>query len=152
MRGAAFASILTASAAACATEPDTSSSLPSNGGAEPTSECRAEAKRELEDYFRGEFRGQEAFLDIEYLRADTGPHDTAAPAYYLWVRASTRDARIYYRTGAARVVIATDFKCNVAGFIPKADILVLASRGQMETYFPPKLIPKILSKAETAQK
>jgi hypothetical protein len=43
-----------------------------------------------------------------------------------------------------------DSKCDVTGFISKADIL--ASRARLANYFPRELIPKILSFAETPQK
>jgi hypothetical protein len=70
-------------------------------------------------------------------------------AFYFWVRASTEDSK-QYRAGTARVVLRVDSKCDVTGFISKADIL--ASRARLADFFPADLIPKILWFAETPQK
>ena len=110
--------------------------------------CLAEAKRDLDEYFRNEFHAREVFIDIEPVFVSR-TKDSQRPAYYLWLRVSTADAQMY-QSGAARVTTGEDLKCNVTGFIPKKDILALRER--LGTYFPPELVPKILLLAETPQK
>jgi hypothetical protein len=75
--------------------------------------------------------------------------DEVPSAFYFWVRAFTEDAK-QYRAGAARVVQRVDSKCDVTGFISKADIL--ASRTRLADFFPADLIPKILGFAKTPKK
>jgi hypothetical protein len=86
---------------------------------------------------------------IENLALAVTLSEEAPRSYYLWVRASTGDAK-FYRTGIARVVTRVGSRCDVTGFISKDDIL--ASPNKLETYFPRELIPKILSIAQTSQK
>ena len=129
-----------------AAESNGSSPLPYDGIAVT---CRTAAQRDLEDYFRTEFREPEVFVEIEYVFLDPSRNQDLLPIYYVWARASNRDAK-KYRAGAARVVTTRESKCVVTGFIPKADIL--ASPKQAAAYFPPELFPKILSIARTPQK
>ena len=113
----------------------------------PKESCVLEAKRELSDYFRKEFQA-EAFVDMQPI--SSAAHSGEAPAaFYFWLRASTEDAK-QYRAGTARVVMRADSKCDVTGFISKADIS--ASRARLADFFPADLIPKILWFAATPQK
>jgi hypothetical protein len=147
MRFAAFAFVIFLSTAAAAVELDTPPISAQAPGVTPSETCVLEAKRGLTDYFRKEFNA-EAFVDMQPILAA----ERAKPllrAFYFWVRAATEDAK-QYRAGTARVVVSADSKCDVTGFISKADIL--ASRAQLTKYFPPELIPKILWFAETPQK
>jgi hypothetical protein len=109
--------------------------------------CVLEAKRELSDYFRKEFQA-EAFVDMQPI-SSAARSDEVPSAFYFWVRASTEDAK-QYRAGTARVVQRVDSKCDVTGFISKADIL--SSRTRLADFFPADLIPKILWFAKTPQK
>jgi hypothetical protein len=106
-----------------------------------------EQENELSLYFRKEFHA-EAFVDMQPI-SSTARSDEVPSAFYFWVRASTEDAK-QYRAGTARVVLRVDSKCDVTGFISKADIL--ASRARLADFFPADLVPKILWFAETPQK
>ena len=147
MRFAVFAFVIFSPAAVGAAQLDTPSTLAQVTSVMPKEMCVLEAKRELSDYFRKEFQA-EAFVDMQPILSATSSKE-APPAFYFWVRASTEDAK-QYRAGTARVVMRVDSKCDVTGFISKADIL--SSRKQLANYFPPELIPKILWFAETPQK
>ena len=148
MKFAAFAFFIFVATAAAAVELDTPPISPQATGVTPSETCVLEAKRGLADYFRKEFNA-EAFVDMQPILAAERAKPLLKLAFYFWVRASTEDAQ-QYRAGTARVVVSADPKCDVTGFISKADIL--ASRAQLTKYFPPELIPKILWFAETPQK
>jgi hypothetical protein len=109
--------------------------------------CVLEAKRALSEYFRKGFQA-EAFFDMQPI-SYAARSDEVPSAFYFWVRASTQDAK-QYRAGTARVVLRVNSKCDVSGFISKADIL--ASRARLAEFFPADLSPKILWFAETPQK
>lgn len=147
MKFTAFAFFIFVATAAAAVELDTPPISPQATGVAPSETCVLEAKRGLTDYFRKEFNA-EAFVDMQPILAAERAKPLPKLAFYFWVRASTEDAQ-QYRAGTARVAVS-DSKCDVTGFISKAD--VLASRAQLNRYFPPELIPKILWFAETPQK
>jgi hypothetical protein len=148
IRGA-FALTFLIWSAISAAEPEVPRTLPPNDSNEPNGLCIADVKRELNDYFRKESHATEFYMSIENLPLAVTSSDNVPRPYYLWVRASTQNAK-FYRTGVARVVTRVNSKCDVTGFISKAEIL--ASRKRLETYFPPELIPRILSIADTPQK
>lgn len=145
MRISVLAFVIVGSAAAGATQLDTPASLPQVRSVKEM--CVLEAKRELGDYFRKEFQA-EALVDMQPI-SSAARSDEVPSAFYFWVRASTEDAK-QYRAGTARAVLRVDSKCDVTGFISKADIL--ASRARLADFFPADLIPKILWFAETPQK
>jgi hypothetical protein len=146
MRLSALALVIFASAAAGAAQLDAPPTLPEIKRSVKEM-CVLEANRELSDYFRKEFQA-EAFVDMQPISSATRS-DEVPSAFYFWVRASTEDAK-QYRAGTARVVLRVNSKCNVTGFISKADIL--ASRARLADFFRADLIPKILWFAETPTK
>jgi hypothetical protein len=145
MRLSALALVTFAPAAAGAAQLDAPPTVPQVRSVKEM--CVLEAKRELSNYFRKEFQA-EAFVDMQQI-SSAARSDEVPPAFYFWVRASTEDAK-QYRAGTVRVVMRVDSKCDVTGFISKADIL--ASRARLAAFFPADLIPKILWLAETPQK
>jgi hypothetical protein len=145
MRVSALALVIFAPAAAGAAQLDAPPTLPQVRNVSEM--CVLDAKRELSDFFRKEFHA-EAFVDMQPI-SSAARSDEVSSAFYFWVRASTEDAK-QYRAGTARVLLRVDSKCDVTGFISKADIL--ASRARLADFFPADLIPKILWFAETPQK
>jgi hypothetical protein len=115
MRVSAVALIMFASSVVNAAESNGPSALPYDGIA---ATCRTAAQRDLEDYFRTEFREPEVFVEIEYVFLDPSRNQDLPPIYYVWARASNRDAK-KYRAGAARVVTTRESNCVVTGLFQR---------------------------------
>ena len=137
MRVSALALVIFAPAAAGAAQLDAPPTLPQVRNVNEM--CVLDAKRELSDYFRKEFHA-EAFVDMQPI-SSAARSDDVPSTFYFWVRASTEDTKQYH-AGTPRVVQRVDSKCDVTGFISKADIL--SSRTRLADCFPADLIPKIL--------
>ena len=149
MRAAVLACVFSVPSILSAAEPQTSVPPIPNNSVALSAQCRDAATHGLDSYFRDEFHAKEVVIDIEPVLASPTEYRPQRPVYYLWVRVSTPDARMY-QTGVARVMTGEDLKCRVTGFLPKKEIL--ASPELLATYFPSELIPTILSLAQTSQK